>query len=84
MPAMYILRSTPTGKFYIGSAIELDTRLADHFRGQSPYTRTRGPWELAYSEQYETLSEARKRERQIKSWKSHRPIEELIASQRSK
>ena len=80
MPAMYILRNATTHKFYIGSALDLNSRLAEHLRGQSPYTRTRGPWNLAYSENFETLSEARKRERQIKSWKSHRSIQELIAS----
>ena len=80
MPAMYILRSVAKDKFYIGSAFDLSSRLAEHWRGQSPYTSTRGPWKLAYSEHFETLAEARRRERQIKSWKSHRSIEELIAT----
>jgi len=77
---MYILQSAATDKFYVGSALDLDSRLAEHFRGHSPYTRTRGPWKLVYSERCETLSEARKRERQIKSWKSHRSIQELITA----
>jgi hypothetical protein len=31
-----------------------------------------------YSEQHPVLAEARRRERQIKSWKSHRSVQELI------
>jgi len=78
MPSLYILRSQSTGKFYVGAAVDLLVRVAEHQRGQSPYTRSRGPWDLVYQESFVTLSEARKRERQIKSWKSHRSIEELI------
>jgi putative endonuclease len=78
MPSLYILRSRSTGKFYVGTAINVQERFAEHQRGQSPYTRNRGPWDLEYQESFATLSEARKRERQIKSWKSHRSIEELI------
>jgi putative endonuclease len=78
MPATYILKSQSTGKFYIGSALHLDQRLAEHQRGHSPYTRDRGPWILAYCEHYETLLEARRRERQMKSWKSSRSVQQLI------
>jgi putative endonuclease len=78
VPTAYILKSQSTGKFYIGSALHLGKRLAEHERGHSPYTRDRGPWVLAYSEDYATLLEARRRERQIKSWKSSRSVQELI------
>ena len=33
---------------------------------------------LAHREEFKTLVEARRRERQIKSWKSHRSIQALI------
>ena len=78
MLALYILQSASTKKFYVGSAQDLQVRLAEHARGHSPYTRSRGPWVLAYQEDYPTLAEARRRERQVKSWKSHRSIQELI------
>jgi predicted GIY-YIG superfamily endonuclease len=57
-------------------------RLAEHNHGQTLSTRNRGPWQLIYQEEFETLAEARRRERQIKSWKSHRSIEELITSKK--
>ncbi len=44
MPAAYILQSESSGKFYIGSAEDFPSRLAEHLRGYSPYTRNRGPF----------------------------------------
>jgi putative endonuclease len=78
MPAIYILKSEYDGRFYVGSTLDLTKRLAEHHRGHSPYTKARGSWILAYCESYETLPEARQRERQTKSWKSHRSVQELI------
>ena len=78
MPALYILQSETTGRYYIGSALDLGRRLSEHQRKHSPYTRGRGPWRLVYQEEFETLAEARRRERGVKSWKSHRSIQELI------
>jgi putative endonuclease len=76
--AIYILQSKSSGKFYIGCAEDPSVRLAEHQRGQTISTRGRGPWLLVYREDFETLPEARRRERQLKSWKSHRSIWELI------
>ena len=78
MPAVYILRSESSERFYIGCAEQPEVRLAEHQRGQTISTRGRGPWTLVYQEQFDTLAEARRRERQLKSWKSHRSIQELI------
>jgi putative endonuclease len=80
MPAVYILQSQASGKFYIGCAGDAAARLKEHNRGQTLSTRGRGPWILVYQEQFDTLSQARMRERQLKSWKSHRSIQELIDS----
>jgi putative endonuclease len=78
MPAVYILRSESSKRFYIGCAEQPEARLAEHQRGQTISTRGRGPWTLVYQEQFDTLAEARRRERQLKSWKSHRSIQDLI------
>ena len=78
VPAIYILQSERTRKFYIGCAAQVPPRVAEHRRGQTISTRGRGPWVLVYQEQFDTLAEARRRERQLKSWKSHRSIQELI------
>jgi putative endonuclease len=78
MPFVYILQSERTRKFYIGCADEVSTRLEQHQRGQAISTRGRGPWILVYQEQFKALPEARRRERQLKSWKSPRSIQKLI------
>jgi predicted GIY-YIG superfamily endonuclease len=36
------------------------------------------PWEVVYTEVYETIQEAKAREQQVKSWKSAVAIRELI------
>jgi putative endonuclease len=80
MPSVYVLQSEKSGRFYIGCAEQPSLRLAEHQRGQTISTRRRGPWALVYQEEFRTLSEARQRERQLKNWKSHRSIQELIDS----
>jgi putative endonuclease len=79
---VYILQSQTTQRFYIGCAEDPVARLVEHNRGQTLSTRKRGPWAIVYTEEYATLVEARRRERQLKSWKSHRMIAELIAEKR--
>ncbi len=84
MPFVYILQSDTTGRFYIGCAEDPQARLVEHNRGQTISTRGRGPWRLAYQENFETLPEARRRESLLKSWKSHRSIQELIDSSKQR
>jgi putative endonuclease len=75
---LYILQSESTGRFYVGSTDDLDRRLSEHLRGHTPSTRGRGPWKLVYTEQFETLIQARHRELEIKRWKSAKMIQALI------
>ena len=79
---VYILQSETTHRFYIGCTEDVGARLSEHNRGQTVSTRGRGPWSIVYQEEFESLSQARRRERQLKAWKSHRCIEELIESRR--
>jgi len=83
MSYVYILESVSTGQFYIGSTTDLTRRLAEHQRGHTPSTRNRGPWKLVYQEEHPTLGEARRRERQLKGWKSRRSLKELIHTRSS-
>jgi len=78
MPHVYIIKSKKSGKYYIGCSGNVITRLLLHNQGKVISTKTDGPWELIYSEAYPNLKEARKRERQIKRWKSRAAIERLI------
>ena len=79
MCTVYVIRSESTGSFYIGCTGNLERRLLEHNTGQTRSTRGRGPWRLVRSEVYPSLVDARRREHEIKSWKSRRNIEQLIA-----
>ncbi len=75
---VYILKSIKSGTYYIGCTNDIERRLKEHNSGISIYTKTDKPWKLCYNEAFNSLSEARKRENQIKSWKKRKAIEKLI------
>ncbi len=82
MFSVYILFSQRANKYYVGSTGNLKQRVAAHNSDNSisTFTHKNGPWVLLYSEdEFETRSEAMKREKEIKSWKSRKRIEKLIA-----
>ena len=76
---IYILKSSTTGKLYTGSTQNLEARLKAHNDGLSPYTKGRGPWELMYSEEYPTRSEAMKREKFLKTGKGRDFLKEILS-----
>jgi len=76
---VYILRSESTGRFYVGHTDDLGDRIRRHNEGRSEATRTRGPWKLAYQEEFSTRQAAAARERAIKNQKSRSYIERLCA-----
>jgi putative endonuclease len=80
MASLYILQSEKTGQYYVGSTSDLDRRVSEHLRGHTPSTRKRGPWKLIHREDFATLMGERRRETEIKKWKSSRLIRALIAS----
>jgi len=78
----YILRSALTGRFYIGHAEDLARRVGEHNSNRVDATKYRGPWEVAYTEEFATRAEAGRRERYIKSQKSRKWIEQLVRASR--
>jgi len=78
----YVLRSQSTGRFYVGHTENLTKRIFEHNDQRTLSIKNRGPWELCYSEAFETRSEASRRERQIKSMKSRHYIEALVRASR--
>jgi len=80
MPAsVYILRSELNDRFYIGFALDAERRLLDHNAGRVKSTRHLRPWTKVYEEHFENATSARQREYQLKSMKSRKFIENLIA-----
>jgi len=78
MAYAYILFSTKLNKYYIGACTDLIRRLHEHNIGHSKFTSTGIPWILKYSESFETLPEAKRRESAIKKMKSRKYIESLF------
>ena len=75
---LYILYSTKNGRYYVGSCENINKRLRQHNLGLVRSTKFYLPWKIVYTEEYKTLSEARKRKYQVKSWKKRVAIEKLI------
>ncbi|MCF8297054.1 MAG: GIY-YIG nuclease family protein [Saprospiraceae bacterium] len=76
----YILYSSQADKYYIGHTGNLQERLRKHNSNHSGYTGTKSDWEIVYSENYKTKTEAYFREREVKNWKSCKMIEKLISN----
>ena len=83
MPFTYILYSGKLNKYYIGACIDIDRRIYEHNIGHSKFTSLGMPWQLMYTEEFETLLEAKQREKKIKEMKSRKYIENLISSGRA-
>lgn len=66
----YILRCSDN-TLYCGQTNNLQKRIQEHNFDKSKsakYTKFRRPVKLVYSEEYETLQEAMKRELEVKKW----------------
>ncbi len=75
---VYILRSKKTGKHYIGYTRDVQERLKYHNSGRTKSLWKHRPLEIIRVEEYATLQEARRRERQIKKYKSGEAFKRLI------
>ena len=65
-------------RYYTGYTQDIEERLKRHLSDHKGYTSKAKDWQVVYQENYDSKTDAYKRERQIKSWKSRRKIEELI------
>ena len=56
-------------EYYVGSTTNLELRLEEHRSGVgSGFTKAHLPIDLVYTEEYDTIHEARLRERQLHKW----------------
>jgi len=75
---VYILYSAEMDRYYVGYASNIEDRMQKHLSNHNGYTSKAKDWVIVYKENFDTKAEAYKRERQIKSWKSRKKIEELV------
>jgi len=67
MPHYFYLARCKDDSLYSGTCINLEEREATHNAGKgAKYTRAKGPVKFVYHETFKTLSEARKREAEVK------------------
>jgi putative endonuclease len=78
MYKVYVLKSLMDGKHYTGYSSDVVRRLLEHNSGKTESTRHRRPFELIYSEQYQSEDEAKKRERFLKSGKGREELKKLL------
>ena len=75
---LYIIKNNKC-KYYVGiTGLSPETRLLRHNKGDVYSTKFGCPWELIYFEEYVNMFEARKREKQIKSWHGGNAFKELL------
>ncbi len=82
MAHVYILESLRDGRYYIGSTIDLKSRLRHHKNGFTHSTKRFGELKLSFSQEYTTIEEARKIESWLKKLKRKDYLTKMISDGR--
>ncbi|MDR9414728.1 MAG: GIY-YIG nuclease family protein [Gracilimonas sp.] len=79
MFTVYALYSPKYDKIYVGYTSNLEQRLLSHNKlGKKGWTIKYRPWEVVFTEEFETKKEAMKREKQLKSAKGRQYVWEQV------
>lgn len=78
---VYVLRSSKNGNLYFGFTHDLKKRLAEHNKGLNRSTKPYMPWELMFYEAYRNETDARRRERYLKTTAGSRTIKLMLREQ---
>ena len=82
MFTVYVLHSHKFDKIYIGYTSDIEKRLFAHNHPNNKgWTKSFQPWEIIYSEEFETKEEAMDREKQLKSYRGREFIRKHIPYQ---
>jgi len=66
------------GLLYKGVTSDVVKRIHEHNHGKNSWTRSRGPWNLLYVEDYDMRCEALRRERFLKSGKGREFLKKVV------
>ena len=75
---VYVLRSRKNKKFYTGYSADLKKRLKDHNAGKSTATKPHIPYELIFYEAFLNQTDAKSREKYLKSGWGIRAIKNML------
>jgi putative endonuclease len=64
----YVLKSLKDGKLYKGFTEDIEKRIIAHNQGRVKSTRSRHPFKLLYSEEFDSKAEALKQEKHYKTY----------------
>jgi len=76
---VYVLRSEKDGSLYVGSTKDIKERVISHNNGYNSATKTKRPWVLIRTEEYNNISLAFKREKFLKSGDGRKVLEHLCS-----
>ena len=71
---VYLLLSHKDNRTYIGSTDNIERRVAEHNSGKNTSTKNRRPLKLIYIEEFDTLIDARNRERYLKTRRGRKDL----------
>ena len=75
---VYILLNERNIETYTGVADDVNKRLAEHNAGRVKSSRPYRPYKIIHTESFETLKEARRKERFYKSTTGRRKLKEMF------
>ncbi|MDD4902759.1 MAG: GIY-YIG nuclease family protein [Patescibacteria group bacterium] len=78
MYKIYILQSSKTKRYYIGQTENLTERILRHNSGVVRSTKNGLPWDIIYTEDHKSRTDALKREKEIKSYKGGIKFKKLL------
>ena len=79
MFTVYVLKSLRNNKRYVGfTSKTAEQRLDDHHRNRNQWTKNNKPFIVVKTEQYETKTEAIKREKFLKSGQGRKYLDDIL------
>ena len=77
MHTVYVLKSLKNGSYYKGMTTDLRRRINEHNTGKTSSNRANKPFVLVFAQEFETLDEAIKFEKFLKSGYGRELIKEI-------
>ncbi len=75
---VYVLKSNIVKKSYVGLTDSIEGRLKEHNSGKHFYTKRYLPWKVIHKEEFDNFTEARRREKFLKSTSGRRFLKKLF------
>ena len=78
---LYILKSQSADKYYVGISENPEVRLYYHNNIEKGFTSRYRPWEMVFTKEFNSKSDAADAEKKIKGWKSRVMTERIISGE---